>query len=386
MPRPRSKKVGEVHLVKLFLSDELKSAATGAAGGPMKLTRWTIALLSEFAGCVRDGSIDLDTLPDPGTGPVSLSIELPADLAAWCKLRNTSRTIRKAFAYSLASTPAPRRRQSPALDANTPAEPEQEIPVSAKATNETPVSAKPAKAKPERAMARKIDLGRRLLDEKMELAALAFDRRLQTRDIMFNESTVQRYTKIYRDDPNLLPPLRVMEISQKEADSLQLESCYVVWDGFQRGEAANRAKLTKVRVTVVKGTFAQAREQMLANHFANHDAALPRNPADKRRSFHLLMNNKPLLAKVLKGCVGNGGSQRAMAAAAGCSKSLVNKILMEEGMIVQGDKLVPAHRSLRGHTITGADQINGESKVEIAKRLRAIMDDVADLHKKLTKA
>ena len=83
MPRPRSKKVGEVHLVKLFLSDELKSAATGAAGGPMKLTRWTIALLSEFAGCVRDGSIDLDTLPDPGTGPVSLSIELPADLAAW---------------------------------------------------------------------------------------------------------------------------------------------------------------------------------------------------------------------------------------------------------------------------------------------------------------
>ena len=93
MSRPRSAKVGEVHQVKLFLTDALKGAAVAHAGGPMKLTGWTIDLLLKF---VLDPS--LQTTPDPGTGPASLSLELPAGLV-YAMRRNgqISATIRKAF-------------------------------------------------------------------------------------------------------------------------------------------------------------------------------------------------------------------------------------------------------------------------------------------------
>jgi hypothetical protein len=161
-----------------------------------------------------------------------------------------------------------------------------------------------------------------------DLKGLVIDRRLQMRASLFDEQTVEKYRELFQENPESLPPIRVMEIPQEEADSLKLASNLVVWDGFQRAEARKRAKLKGIPTLVSKGTWELARLLALR---ANHDAALPRSQPDLRRAVQQLINDETLLKEVLEWGKGKGGPQRAMAAAVGVSVGLVNKILGSMG-------------------------------------------------------
>lgn len=165
---------------------------------------------------------------------------------------------------------------------------------------------------------------------------LTFDKRLQSRQTIFDEETVEAYKGKYQDDPKSLPPIRAIDIGEADAEARKVNRL-VVWDGFQRGEARRRAGLKSIPVEVAPGTWDQAVRLSIG---ANSDHGLPRTQADLRKAFQRLLSNEAMLEQVLSEGVGNGGANRALAAAVGISKGYVSKILNALGLTTRGDKIV----------------------------------------------
>lgn len=177
--------------------------------------------------------------------------------------------------------------------------------------------------------------------------SITFDRRVQMRASLFNEEKVEEYRDILTEDreagrPGRLAPLKAVKISDEEAEELKLSSNLVVWDGFHTGEAARRAGYDSYRVEVTEGDFQDARQYALQ---ANADHGQDRTFADLLSAFHRLIENKPLLERILAAGKGKGGANRALAAATRLSKGTVSKVLERAGYATRGDKLVKAGES-----------------------------------------
>ena len=215
--------------------------------------------------------------------------------------------------------------------------------------------------------------------KKMELSKLCLDRRLQFRTSLTDDVTVTRYTEVAKDDPDAFPELEVIELTKEEAEKLELESPFVVWDGFQRGDAFKKAKVKSVKVHVAKGSYCTAR--MLALQ-ANHDAALPRTSADLRRAFYQLLDDEAMMSKVKSWTKAAGGMTRALAIGAGISKSLVQKVLDSMGKKISGQNIIDATEKKGSAKLEGGphdrgrDPVGGlrtESKEALAKRETAVI-------------
>lgn len=185
-------------------------------------------------------------------------------------------------------------------------------------------------------------------EQEIPLGELVREKSLQQRTQLFDEATVESYKELYEENgPDALPPIRVIQLHKAEAESLGFPGVFVIYDGFQRSEARNRVKGAEtIKAVVAKGTFAQAKLLSLS---ANSGHGLARTFADIRRALNNLLEDDAeggALETVLKAGVGNGGANRAIAAAVGCSKGLVSRVLNAMGLTTRGDKVVklPAPR------------------------------------------
>lgn len=177
---------------------------------------------------------------------------------------------------------------------------------------------------------------------EVPLADLVREKSLQQRTQLFDEATVEGYKELYEEGGiDALPPIEAIEIHKSEAEALGFPGTILIYNGFQRSEARNRVKgADTIKVSVAKGTYADARLLSLS---ANANAPLARTFADIRRALSNLLEDDAeggMLETVLKAGVGNGGANRAIAAAVGCSKGLVSRVLNAMGKTTRGDKVV----------------------------------------------
>ena len=168
---------------------------------------------------------------------------------------------------------------------------------------------------------------------------LVFDKRVQMRSSLFDESTVEEYRELMKEDGDAdrFPPLRAVEISADEQKELGLDSPFVVWDGFQRGEAIQRNRFKEVGIEIIKGDWLLVKRLAL---LANRDHGMKRSKADIRKLFEKFIADETLVNKVLAEGKGKGGANRAIATAVGISKGAVNNYLAAMGKGTQGDKIV----------------------------------------------
>jgi hypothetical protein len=276
-------------------------------------------------------TLDVDADGFPATYDLTGSPELVPD--ATPDTTDTSNTGGNDMAATATATEKPDTNGKP--KAEKPA-PRMKVP----GPTNTPVAkAKPA-PKAEKAAGKIPTIYRDPEGEKrreLPLDQLTFDKRVQMRASLHNEVAVEEYADLYRDNPDALPAVRVIEVPEAEREEFGLKTPFVVWDGFQRGEARQRAKLGSIPVLVAKGTWEQARGLALR---ANSGHGLQRSPADIKRALHALLDDETMLAKVLKSGKGRGGANRAIAAAAGISKGSVHKYLRAIGKGTKGDVVV----------------------------------------------
>lgn len=184
--------------------------------------------------------------------------------------------------------------------------------------------------------------------KSVPLKALTFDRRLQHRSKIQDETTVESYAETDADDakagrPSVFPPL--LAVHQSVDESGKPCDLYWVYDGFQRGGAFAKNGRKTVQVQCVEGTFDDAFLLSLSSNSTNSE--LPRNRDDKRRSVLALIDAEATLALVMKKSAAFGGGMRAIAAACGVSVGTVDNALADVGLKVSGDKLVkrPAEKT-----------------------------------------
>lgn len=172
--------------------------------------------------------------------------------------------------------------------------------------------------------------------QTLPVDSLTFDRKCQSRSQMFDDDTVEKYRLINLDDPDLLPPIKAVDIGDEEAEKRKVTR-YIVWDGFQRGRARREAKLKNIAVEVVAGTWEDAIRYSLS---ANATHGLARTSIDIRRAFDRLINDESLLELAIKDGRGKGGPQSGIARMLAISTGLVSELLNKAGKRVQGEKLV----------------------------------------------
>lgn len=184
--------------------------------------------------------------------------------------------------------------------------------------------------------------------KSVPLKALTFDRRLQHRSKIQDETTVESYAETDAENakagkPSVFPPL--LAVHQSVDESGKPCDLYWVYDGFQRGGAFAKNGRKTVQVQCVEGTFDDAFLLSLSSNSTNSE--LPRNRDDKRRSVLALIDAEATLALVMKKSAAFGGGMRAIAAACGVSVGTVDNALADVGLKVSGDKLVkrPAEKA-----------------------------------------
>lgn len=178
------------------------------------------------------------------------------------------------------------------------------------------------------------------VEKDIEISALTFDPDFQKRTQIFDEFTVEKYKEKYLDaidakakDAKNSDPSRILGVLRAIDTG---ESLYV-WDGFQRGEAARRAKLDTLPVIVTKGTKEDAEFFSLR---ANADHGLTRSSNDCRRAVVAALDNPVLFARIDAQKDVYGGLNRALSAACGVSKGLVSKVLNDRGQTIRSGKIV----------------------------------------------
>lgn len=191
----------------------------------------------------------------------------------------------------------------------------------------------------------------------LPLKELTLDRRIQMRAALIDEQTVERYKADYQDDDfrDKIPPVKVIELTQDDADRLKLPSRYVVWDGFQRCEARKRAGLKDIPAIVAKGTWGTAVVLALS---ANSKHGLTRTIADVRKTLMRIIDSQQLQDSILATAAKVGGANRALAAAVQCSKGFVSKVLNSMGKTTRGDKIVnlpESNKTTKRHKRTQGD-------------------------------
>ncbi len=145
-------------------------------------------------------------------------------------------------------------------------------------------------------------------------------------DGLTHPATVERYYEAILES-EAFPPLEV--VSDGKTNWL--------FDGFQRAAALERAGKASAECLVYGGSRLDALLHAIA---ANARHGLTRTMGDCRRSLFALLDEPELLQRVLARATESGGIHRALAAACGVSKSLVNKVFEERNLRVVGGKLV----------------------------------------------
>jgi hypothetical protein len=184
--------------------------------------------------------------------------------------------------------------------------------------------------------------------ETVPLDSLTFDRRLQHRAQLFDNSeggAVDQYAEADKEDakadkPTRFPALRV--VREKAEDGTVTNWVY---DGFQRGEAFRYNKRKTVPIEFVEGTFDDAFILSLSSNSEN--SVLPRNKDDKRRSVYALLDNENATALAFKVGPKFGGVMKAIAAICGVSVGTVDNAMIDRGVKVKGDKIVSRGKSDR---------------------------------------
>jgi hypothetical protein len=207
------------------------------------------------------------------------------------------------------------------------------------------------------------------------------DRRFQMRASAEDAGTVERYAQTYRDDPDVMPPVKIIRIPQEEADALGFKSRLILWDGFQRTAARELAAMKSIPAVVADGDVGMVTRLALT---ANSSHGMPRTFADMQRAFRRLLDDEELKAKVLAEGVGKGGAVRALAAAVGCSTGYVTKTLRALGLKTAGDKIVNLPKSEKPAATPPAQApevpaaVNLESKEALKSRVTAgLIHDMA---------
>jgi len=150
---------------------------------------------------------------------------------------------------------------------------------------------------------------------------LTFDGAYQMRAELVNEDTATRYAELMTDGV-VFPPLYVADTGVKK----------VVFSGFNRGAAYEKAKIKDVPVIVWKMTEREAKKWALRQNAAHGKT---RTDRDVRKAINTLLDDADLLAEVCK-----VGGQRAAAAAVGASTGALWRALEERGQSLRGGKLV----------------------------------------------
>lgn len=197
--------------------------------------------------------------------------------------------------------------------------------------------AKPQKVGPVVASLTELPAGK---TEVVELINLMFDPQMQKRMAIFDEFTVEKYKEHYEEATHkkaedahapepweALPALRAIDTGEG----------VIVYDGFQRGEAANRAKLEKMWVIVTPGTRSDAEFYALR---ANASHGLARSSEDCRRAFFAALDTPDLYARIEAKKDEYGGLNRALAASCGISKGSVSNFLRLRGKTIRGGKII----------------------------------------------
>lgn len=169
----------------------------------------------------------------------------------------------------------------------------------------------------------------------LPLDRLTFDRRLQLRGGgLYDEAHVERLCDAH-EAGRAFDPLEAVE--ERKGKRLT----YWVFSGFNRGETYRRRSVGSVEVLVTPGTFRDAEYLALG---ANAWHGLNRTPEDCRRAFDRLVDSPALLDRALAESRGNGGVERAIAAACGIGHSVVGKYLALRGLRAcrETGRVVPA--------------------------------------------
>ncbi len=158
------------------------------------------------------------------------------------------------------------------------------------------------------------------------LESLTFDRRLQQRVLETDKATANEYA-VAMAEGAVFPPLEAIE----EGSTLW------VYSGFNRGAAHMINVTDAVPVVVTPGTFLDAKLLSLGEN-ATH--GLPRSRSDITRALSSVLDDAPLLKRVLDNAADEGGVHRALCAACGISKGALYNNLQSRGLCAKGGKIV----------------------------------------------
>lgn len=207
--------------------------------------------------------------------------------------------------------------------------------------------------------------------KNVAMKSLTFDRRLQHRAKLTDETAVEEYMEIDKESAKagkptpFLPAKAVHQSVDEEGNACDV---YWVYDGFQRGEAWRYNKRAEVPVEVIEGTFADAFFLSLSSNSTN--SVLPRDRGDKRRSVLALLDSPEARELAFAKAKSFGGVMKAMAAACGVSVGTVDNALADRGLRVSGDKLVrrPARPEPKSETDSGSTGENSETPIDPAEK------------------
>ena len=162
---------------------------------------------------------------------------------------------------------------------------------------------------------------------ELPLSKVPIDEQYQMRCMLFDEHHVAKLEEAYRDGEEI-EPVRVVEL---------LTGDFILYDGFQRRTAAERAKKKTINAIVTPGTRDDAFFYAMRCDTAK---ALPRTREDCRRTVLKAINTPDVYCRIKASAEKYGGLNRALAAATSTSKGTVANVLKASGLVIKRGEIL----------------------------------------------